>query len=300
MRGRWRWLWVLCLVGLGCAGPAKTTGVGLSSEAVALNDAGYQYWRQGKWNLAQDKFAQALKLNRLIDRQPGIAANLNNLGAIAQGQGDLKQAENYFREALAIHRQHGDTAGLAETLNNLGTVYQAQGRLNEAQGAYQEALSYAQLMPAGPLLALTLTHLGDVARAQGDYGGARDLYFQALALDEAQGDRRGQAVRWERLGRTALALKAYPQAGAYLNDALKEFRRLEDTDGIVDALNGLTKLALAQDDRQEALTHGERLIKIYQARGQTKEAEKLQVLLGEGAKGRRPLPPPPKPPPPIP
>ncbi len=156
MRGRWRWLGVLCLVGLGCAGPAKTTGVGLSSEAVALNDAGYQYWRQGKWNLAQDKFAQALKLNRLIDRQPGIAANLNNLGAIAQGQGDLKQAENYFREALAIQREQGDTAGISETLNNLGTVYQAQGRLTEAQGVYQEALGYVQIMPPGPLLALTL------------------------------------------------------------------------------------------------------------------------------------------------
>lgn len=282
MRGLWRGLVVLCLVGLGCAGPAKTTGVGLRSEAVALNDAGYHYWRQGKWNLAQDKFAQALKLNRLIDHQPGMAANLNNLGAIAQEQGDLKKAETCFQEALTIQREQGDTAGLAETLNNLGTVYQAQTRLNEAQAAYQEALGYAQLMPPGPLLALTLTHLGDVARARGDYGGARDLYLQALALDEVKKDRRGQAVRWERLGRTSLALQEYGQAGAYLRDALKEFRRLEDTGGIVDALNGLTNLALAQNDRQEALTHGQRLIKIYQARGQTKEAEKLQVLLGQG------------------
>ena len=36
--------------------------------------------------MAESKFSQALKINRLIDRRAGIAANLNNLGVIAQEQ----------------------------------------------------------------------------------------------------------------------------------------------------------------------------------------------------------------------
>jgi hypothetical protein len=54
---------------------------------------------------------------------------------------------------------------------------------------------------------------------------------------------------------------------------------LEDTGGIVDALNSLTRLALAQGDRQGAKLYGERLLKIYEARGQEQEAKKLTKML---------------------
>ena len=280
----WRWLWVFCLVGLGCAAPARLAD--LESKAVALNDSGYQYYRESRWNLAQEKFTQALALNRLIDRRDGIAANLNNLGVISQEQGNLTQALDFFQEALAIHRELGDPEGLSETLNNLGTVYQAQGRLHEAQEAYQEALSWARLVPPGPLLALSLTHLGDVARARGAFSGALAFYHEALEIDEAKKDRRGRAVRWERLGRILVDLQEFARAGAYLRDALGEFRRLEDTNGIVDALKDLTRLALAQGDRQGALTYGERLLKIYQARGQDKEAKRLEATLKIGGGGQ--------------
>jgi len=275
-----RWgLWVLCLVGLGCASPVAT-GVGLQSEAVDLNDAGYLYYRQGKWDLAEQKFAQALTLNRLIDRRDGIARNLNNLGAIAQEQGDLDQAGKYFQEALDIQRPLGEPAGLSETLNNLGTLHQARGRLEEAEKAYQEALFYARQAQPGPLPALTLTHLGDVARARGDFTLALDLYGQALKLDEDRKDQAGRAVRWERLGRTYLGKQDYARASTYLRDALREFRVFENTNGIVDALDSLTRLALALDNRQEALDYGDRLLKIYQARGQEREAKRLKKLLG--------------------
>lgn len=284
----WRWgIWLLCLVGLGCAAPKTPPGVGLLEKAVATNDAGYQYYRQGNWDLAEEKFTQALNLNRLIDRQDGIAANLNNLGALAQERGDLQKAKESFDEALDILRPLGEPAGLAETLNNLGSLYQAQGRLDAAAKAYQEAMLYARQAPPGPLLSLTLTHLGDVARARGEFVPALDLYNQALKLDEARKDRQGRAVRQERLGRTYLALQNYSVAGAYLQDALREFRVFEDTGGIVDALDSLMRLSLALGDRAAAADYGDRLLKIYQARGQDKEAERLQKLLKKeiGEKG---------------
>jgi tetratricopeptide (TPR) repeat protein len=119
-----------------------------------------------------------------------------------------------------------------------------------------------------------------VVRARQDYVLALDFYSQALKLDEARKDPKGRAVRLERLGRTYLALQNYTAAGGYLQDALREFRRQEDTGGIVDALDSLTRLFLALGDRQMALDYGDRLLKIYEARGQEKEAKKLQKLLG--------------------
>lgn len=281
-----RWLWLLCLVSLGCAAPAGT-GVGLRKAAVDANDAGYKFYQQGKWDLAQEKFRQALKYNRLIDHRAGIASNLANLGAISQEQGDLQQALTYFQEALEIQQEMGDPAGFSEVLNNLGTLYQAQGQWPLAEETYQQACRWAQLIPPGPLLALSFTHLGDVARHYQNYQQALDLYHQALKIDEARKDLRGRAVRWQRLGQTYLAMQEYGRANAYFLDALKEFRVAEDTSGIVDALDGLTRLSLAQGDRPTALIYGERLLKIYQARGQTEEAGKLEALVkfGEGGQG---------------
>ncbi|MGO9175268.1 MAG: tetratricopeptide repeat protein, partial [Desulfobaccales bacterium] len=131
----------------------------------------------------------------------------------------------------------------------------------------------------GPLLALSLTHLGDAARARRDYDQALDYYRQALAGDEARKDMPGQAVCWQRLGGTFVDLKDYPQAGIYLHGALREFRRLENTDGIADTLKDLTRLALAQGDREEAALQGNLLLEIYRARGQEQEARKLEALL---------------------
>ena len=234
--GYGRWLLVLCLVAWGCA--SAPTKENLQSQAVSLNDQGYQYYRQSRFNVAEAKFAEALKLNRLIDRRVGIAANLNNLGVIAQEQDNPKQALVYFQEALEINRELHDPAGLSETLNNLGLVQLSQGRVTEAQTAYLEALDQARLLPPGPLLALSLTHLGDVARVRRDYDLALNYYHQALRVDEDRKDARGRALRWERLGRTFLDLKDYARADLYLRDALRDFRRLEDTDGLADTLQG--------------------------------------------------------------
>jgi tetratricopeptide (TPR) repeat protein len=280
---RRRWLWVLVFL-LGCGGPAKT-GVDLKREAIAFNDAGYQYYRQSRFELAQGKFERALDFNRLIDRRSGIASNLNNLGVIAQAQGNPEEARRRFQEALAVNRQLNDPAAICETLNNLGLTYQGQGRLKEANAAYLEALEQARQLPPGPLLALTLTHLGDMARVNKDYMLALNYYHQALMADTNAKDPRGQAMRQERLGRTFLDLKDYDRAAMYLKGALGEYRRLQDTDGIAASLKGLTLLALARGDKAEAALNGNLLLGLYQTRGQEQEARELEALL-KGGGGR--------------
>jgi len=270
--------WFL-LVGLVAGCGARTRLPDLRQQAVKYNDEGYQYYRESRWRLARHKFTQALDLNRLIDHRPGIAANLNNLGAVAQEQGELKDAARYYQEALTLQREIGDPAGLSEALNNLGTAYVGMGQWNEARDLYAEALTYTRRLRPGPLLALTLTHQGDVARHDQNYPQALALYREALSIDQARKNRAGMAIRWARLGRTYLDMSDYISARLYLLRALEESRRQELTGGVIDALDGLTHLALAQDNRPEARLHGERLLKLYQARNQTQQAEKLAAIL---------------------
>jgi tetratricopeptide (TPR) repeat protein len=280
MRNWWPWLIALTLMA-GCGGSPKA-GVDLRQDAISYNESGYEYYRQSRWNLAQEKFERALAYNRLIDRREGIAANLNNLGAIAQAQGELKQAVTYFQEALEVNRGLQDPAAMCETLNNLGLAYQSQGLLREAEAAYLEALNNARQLPPGPLLALTLTHLGDMARAHQDYMQALNYYHQALLADAGRKDPRGRAMQTERLGRTFLDLKDYDRADLHLKEALEEFRRLQDTNGIAATLKGLSRLALARGDRQAASLYGNLLLGIYRARGQDQAATELETLLHRG------------------
>ena len=113
---------------------------------------------------------------------------------------------------------------------------------------------------------------------------ALNYYHQALMADTGAKDPRGQARRQERLGRTFLDLKDYDRAAVYLKEALIEFRRLQDTDGIAATLKGLTLLALARGDRQEADLNGNLLLGLYQTRGQEQEARELEALLGKSSK----------------
>lgn len=268
-----------CLLLIACAGPPKVGPPDLRQEAAALNEAGYWYYRQAKWSLAQEKFRQALRLNRLIDHRPGIAANLSNLGALAQERGDYDQAQAFFQEALDLQRQLGEAAGLCEALNNLGTVCQAQGKWAEAKQLYNEAKIYADQLPPGPLVSLTLTHLGDVARQEGNFVEALNLYRQALAMDQHLRDDAGRTVRWARLGRTYLTMGDLGQAHHYLHRALIESRRLQQTQVIADVLDGMLRLALAQGDEATAVAYGHRLVELYETRGQPKEAGKVRALL---------------------
>ncbi len=271
-------LGLLCCLALGCGGPSKL--VDMREDAVKQNEDGYKYYRESKWGQAQAKFNEALKLNRLIDHPEGMAANLNNLGAIALEQGKLADAEKYYRDALTMEQEAGNGRGIGEALNNLGVVYTKLGRWNEADTLFQQALGYARSLPPHcPLLPLTLTHLGDVARHRKDYQQALNLYQQALDLDTAARSREGQAVRWGRLGRTYMDMGDYASAKQFLVKALDMFRCLQRTNGIVNTLDALVTMSLAQGDRTQAELYAQRLVKIYQARNQPQEAQRLEALM---------------------
>ena len=111
---------------------------------------------------------------------------------------------------------------------------------------------------------------------------ALNYYHQAVMADTGAKDRRGRALRLERLGRTFLDLKDYDRAAMYLKEALVEFRRLQDTDGIAATLKDLTLVALARGDKAEAMLNGNLLLGIYQTRGQEQEAKELEALLKRG------------------
>jgi tetratricopeptide (TPR) repeat protein len=111
---------------------------------------------------------------------------------------------------------------------------------------------------------------------------AINYYHRAIMADAGAKDRRGRAMRLERLGRTFFDLKDYDRAAMYLSEALADFRGLQDSNGIVATLKDLTLLALARGDLKEARLNGALLLGLYQARGQEQEARELEKMLHRG------------------
>jgi Flp pilus assembly protein TadD len=140
--------------------------------------------QQGKHPDAQRLWARAL------ERRPGDAALLNNLGLSYLASGDFAGAAGAFRRALAVDAKNPISH------NNLGL---ALGR----QGDYAGAL--AAFRRAGPEGA-ALTNLGWVHHLNGDHEGAIAEYMRALeapGVDKAQVLRNLEAAEMARLAAPA-------------------------------------------------------------------------------------------------
>jgi Flp pilus assembly protein TadD len=141
----------------------------------------------------QGNHADAQRLwARALEKRPGDAALLNNLGLSYLASGDFAGAEGAFRGALAID------AGNPISHNNLGLALGRQGDYAAALEAFRRA---------GPEGA-ALTNLGWVHHLNGDPEGAIEQYMRALdapGVDKPQVLRNLEAAEAARLSAPANA-----------------------------------------------------------------------------------------------
>jgi Tfp pilus assembly protein PilF len=91
------------------------------------NDLGYIYESQGKYELAEKEYGQALKKDK------GWAVPYFNLGNVRFKQGDMNKAEEYYRKALQRDSSNPDIMNnLAQTLCELGQYEKAEEWISRA------------------------------------------------------------------------------------------------------------------------------------------------------------------------
>ena len=97
--------------------------------AVQHNELGYIYESQGKLDLAEKEYSQA------VGKEKGWAVPHFNLGNVRFKMGDLKRAEGHYREAVEKDGTNPDF------MNNLAYVLCEQSRYDEAEQWISRALS---------------------------------------------------------------------------------------------------------------------------------------------------------------
>ena len=82
----------------------------------------------------------------LGETHPNVASSLNNLAILYKNQGRYELAETLYLQALQMRKQllgesHPD---VASGLNNLANLYKKQGRYELAETLYQKTLEIAE------------------------------------------------------------------------------------------------------------------------------------------------------------
>ncbi len=110
----------------------ELAGADESLQAAAYGNLGTIYQTRGELDKAEEYHLKALKIDKALGRQEGIAPDYGNLGLIYRTRGELDKAEEFLLKSLKINEALGRREGMAKQYGNLGLIYGTRGELGRA------------------------------------------------------------------------------------------------------------------------------------------------------------------------
>ena len=150
--------------------------------ANCYNDRGIIHYFQNEFYTAEQFLQKALELNRSLNNQPGIAANLNNLCLY---EGDFNEKIQYINEAIAINRPNNQVWSLGENYNNMGKQYFYAHQYEKALKALTTAYQYAHSIQARELICDNYEYSAWVYEAIGNYRKAYECLTRLFELSKS-------------------------------------------------------------------------------------------------------------------
>jgi tetratricopeptide (TPR) repeat protein len=237
-------------------------------EADSLRFLGIVAYLRGDYGQARASLEEALRVKRELGDRLSEGALLNTLGAVANEQGDRARAVACFEEALALRREAGDRMGEAEVLNNLGAMADEQGDYPAARSCYETALGIKREIGDRQGESATLNNLGSIADTLGDYAQARAYWEQALEIKQEVGDRRGEEIVLINLGLLAHHLGDNEAAQEFCRQVLEIAQDMGDRRMRGHALVYLGHALAGLGRTDEAVTAYREALAVWQELGQ--------------------------------
>lgn len=266
-------------------GPARASGLDAAPETGArLAAALWRFWEIRGW-LSEGRAALSAWTTR--DGLPAAlrARVLNAAGVLAQRQRDWVAARSWYEECLVVRRSLGEELGVASALHGLANMAYLEGDLDGATARFQENLDLARKLDVRPMVAASLLNLGVIehtlfmrALAPQDVAGPRAVAYLTEAMEEYDrlGDRQGMALALENLGTASAMLGRPDEAVRYQEQSLALRRELGDKPGIAISARYLSRLALRTGDCGAARGLSEECLAIERELG--KPADEAEAL----------------------
>lgn len=171
-----------------------------SAAAHRLAGALWRYWEiNGHLAEGRRWLAQILELPGPTPAAVRAGA-FKAAGNLARDQGDFSAAIEFHRRAHALFTEAGDPAGVAAVLNNMGAVELDRGDPRAAMAHFEDSLEHFRGLNDQWGMALVLGNLAHARRTNTDYERAERIARQSVQRFEALGDEQGTARSLTTLG----------------------------------------------------------------------------------------------------
>ncbi len=184
------------------------------------------------------------------------------LATLARYQGDLPYAIAACEESLSIFREQGDQTGIADSLYRLGYVTWMQGDVEAARTYYEESLAISKGDQCKNARSETLYYFASLAFFQRDAGLARLLIEESLALSKELGDQYNTASALSILGWILLLQEDITTARTLQEESLMASRELGNQRGIAHSLSALGEIAYMTGDYARACEYYEKGLRL--------------------------------------
>ena len=153
--------------------------------------------------------------------------------------GQIEEAKAAAQRSLDVSSKLGDQPNMARAGNNLALALLELGETAEAKTLFEVALSAARLAGDVYLEALGLYYLGEIALRSGEVESAGYTLARSHELFTSIGNRPYAARSLLMKGEAAALLNDHAMALKMEQGALREFREIDDNQGVASALEAI-------------------------------------------------------------
>lgn len=218
----------------------------------------FRFWMLHGGHMAEGRrwTVRALAANGSVPSLARARA-LRGLAGLEVNQGEFDAACVHYRECLEIFQQQLDKKSVAVVTGNLGNALRCAGSYAEARVYLESSLAAHRELNAPFYVGYCLWSLAGVAYEEGDYANARRLDEQALSVFQKLGNQQYIAAANAQAGMLALVSRDYAAARLLFREALGALKELKDPLGILQLLEAIACLAVAEEEPECAATlHG--------------------------------------------
>lgn len=224
-------------------------------KAELLKDVGLGYINLNQYDSAITYFKSALKIQRSINNETGIADILNYLGTIHNKLGTYEKALEYHFESLRIDEKLQNKIGIAQSQNNIGIVYQNLKKYAESLEYYNKALQINYEINDLDAASKTLNNLGNILLSLQNYSQALNYYQKSLTLKDELENEYGKAITLNNIGMTYQGLNDFRQAMNNFEMSLQIMTNLNDAHGMASSYYHIGLLYYQQNDYNSTMNN---------------------------------------------
>ncbi|MBJ7881284.1 tetratricopeptide repeat-containing sensor histidine kinase [Gelidibacter salicanalis] len=231
------------------------------------------YAKKNDYFNAIDHFNKSKKIYQQLKDTLGIAKVSNSIGLVEIKRGNYSTGLVNSLSAIRIFEERNLYEDLSLAYNNLAEAYYNTNQVDKALEFNLKALRVSERLQDSTGIKMSTKNIAELYSKRKEHRKAIDYYEDVLAMINLQTDQSLKGEVLPRIGEEYLNIKAYDKASEYLAEGLKYNRAINDSEGILRALNSIGSLNLKQNKTRLA----ER--QIYEAHELAKSAKNQEELL---------------------